>query len=57
MPTDYSGIRTHFSNTGLNAMFLLPLLKCNLLKTWERAKQRRGTVAGAECSAQPQNSR
>lgn len=56
MPTDHSGIRTHFSNTGLNDMFLLPLLKCNSLKTWERNMQRRGTVAAAQCSAQTQNS-
>lgn len=30
------------SNTGLNDMFLLPLLKCNVLKTWESNTQRRG---------------
>lgn len=56
MPSDYSGIRTHFSNTGLDDVFLLLLLKCSLLKTRERNRQSRGMVAGAECSAQPQNS-
>lgn len=55
MPTDYSGIRTHFSNTGLNDMFLLPLLKCDSLKAWERNTQRRDS-GRAECSAQTQSS-
>lgn len=47
MPTDHSGMKTHFSNPGLNDMFLLPLLKYNLLKTWKSNKQRRGTVASS----------
>lgn len=46
MPMDDGGMKTHFSNTGLNDVFLLPLLKRNLLKTWKSSKQRRGTVAG-----------
>lgn len=35
-------MKTHFSDTGLNEMFLLPLLKYNLLKSQESNKQGRG---------------
>lgn len=53
MPSlDYSGIKTHLSNTGLNDMLLLPLLRCNLLKTWGRNTQK-GAAVGLSLRKSP----